>query len=453
MKNYLHLSFLKLWLLLLSFTFHHIFTASSSSSQSQSGRLVTRLIHRDSILFSKKNLTISDRANYAMKTSLDRLINLKAKSDGAFIPYIEGSLIPDAQGTIFLLNVTVGDPEISQLLTFDTGSGLLWIQCSPCKKCPKKPQYNPRKSSTYAPITCHPNECKYRYRGSCDSDGYCQYSQSYKDGSNSTGTVAVEKFTFNSFLKGSAIDYNVIFGCAAKYHAGLPIANGVIGINANPVSFLSSVGSEFSYCIGSINDPHYKHNFLILGDGAILDGELTPIQIRGPGLFYVTLKGITVNQKQLIANPEEFEFRVMVDSGSTISFLARSLYEPLKSEIISMLKKTNPKLRRVVFADRPNLLCYRGKIETDLEEFQVIFHLPGIKTDISLPGVDIELNKETMFLQSDEDVFCMAIDVSDQGGLNIIGAWAQQYSNIGFDLKSKRMSIRSADCEFVAKSF
>lgn len=157
MKNYLHLSFLKLWLLLLSFTFHHIFTASSSSSQSQSGRLVTRLIHRDSILFSKKNLTISDRAN------------------------------------------------------------------------------------------------------------------------------------FNSFLKGSAIDYNVIFGCAAKYHAGLPIANGVIGINANPVSFLSSVGSEFSYCIGSINDPHYKHNFLILGDGAILDGELTPIQIRGPGLFYVTL--------------------------------------------------------------------------------------------------------------------------------------------------------------------
>lgn len=41
---------------------------------------------------------------------------------------------------------------------------------------------------------------------------------------------------------------------------------------AKKISLVNQLGSIFSYCFGPIRDPHYIHNQLIFGDGAIIEG-------------------------------------------------------------------------------------------------------------------------------------------------------------------------------------
>lgn len=46
----------------------------------------------------------------------------------------------------------------------------------------------------------------------------------------------------------------------------------MLGLGAKKISLVNQLGSIFSYCFGPIRDPHYIHNQLIFGDGAIIEG-------------------------------------------------------------------------------------------------------------------------------------------------------------------------------------
>jgi len=81
---------------------------------------------------------------------------------------------------------------------------------------------------------------------------------------------------------------------------------------------------------------------LIIGDGARIEGPSTPITIFG-GYYYVTLESISVGEKKLDISPKVFKVTqkgtdgVIIDSGSTLTYLPKAAFNPLKDEVLSLM--------------------------------------------------------------------------------------------------------------------
>lgn len=144
------------------------FTASKSIAEStvQSKRLVAKLIHRDSVLspYYNSNETVVEQLQRSMKASAARLAYLYAQIERDIV-YVNDhfllSLLPSAYEPLFLVSFSMGQPPIPQLTIMDTGSSLLWVQCAPCKRCSQQtgPLLDPKKSSTYASLSCNHHLC------------------------------------------------------------------------------------------------------------------------------------------------------------------------------------------------------------------------------------------------------------------------------------------------------
>ena len=81
---------------------------------------------------------------------------------------------------------------------------------------------------------------------------------------------------------------------------------------------------------------------MIIGDGARIEGPSTPITIFG-GYYYVTLESISVGEKKLDISPKVFKVTqkgtdgVIIDSGSTLTYLPKAAFNPLKDEVLSLM--------------------------------------------------------------------------------------------------------------------
>ncbi|KAI3443425.1 hypothetical protein Pfo_000090 [Paulownia fortunei] len=412
---------------LLSFTFH-ILIATSFTSTTGTVKLAIRLIHRHSILspFYGPKLSLSDHAIPVRSSSRARLDSLRAKISGSSVSRddIRAPVIPMEDGSIFLVNISIGEPPIPQLMAMDTGSQLIWVHCTHCDGCNNI--FDPKKSSTYTKLSSDSPQCTNSVYDHQEQESQCSYGIRYEDQSTSTGILALEKFTFVTSTGGTVEVPDVVFGCALDTSGTVRDLNGILGLEApNKYYFAARTGNKFSYCIGNISDTQYMYNQLILGDGAVLQGDSTPMQTRDRH-YVVTLEGISVGEKQLTINQEEFHYNVTIDSGTTYTQLVKSAYEPLMAEVKNLM---NGMLKPVEVRNAENQLCYLGNLEQDLKGFPIVtLHLAE--------GTEIDLDVEGMFQRSsDGSAFCMAVVESRE---NIIGVRAQQYYNVGFDLDAKR---------------
>ncbi|KAK4396696.1 Aspartyl protease UND [Sesamum angolense] len=404
-------------------------------------KLILRLIHRDSVLpaLSNPNPNMSDLTNDAINSSRAHLTYIQGMStDGSPLSQedIRGPLVPE--GRLFFINISIGEPPVPQLLALDTGSELTWLQRLPCTGCPI---YEPKLSATYTELSCDPKyQCSnYSQLSGCGQESRCTYAIGYLDDSRCTGIMALEKFTFESSSGGTSEMPYFLFGYGLESHGNVRQLTGILGLQVhNQYSLVSRVGKRFSYCIGNINDPRYMYNQLIIGDGAVLQGYSTPLGFRRSH-YAVTLEGISVGQKQLqIVNPEDFQFNVVIDTGSTLTLLLRSAFEPLKEEVMDYLDGFLPLVKVKDAGERP---CYQGDMEQDLKGFPLVtLHLAE--------GADVYLDVEGMFRKANDRVFCMAVDVTKYD-LNVIGILAQQYCNIGFDLNAMKVSFQRIECELL----
>ncbi|GFQ05485.1 aspartic proteinase cdr1 [Phtheirospermum japonicum] len=383
-------------------------------SASNRTKLVLHLVHRDAILhrpFTNPNLII------------------------------RGPLIPDQDGATFLVNISIGEPPIPQLLAMDTGSSLTWVQRPLCTGCSLASSaiYNPKSSSTCKTLSCDSNQCQsYVDSSNCPPESQCTYSIRYLDESVSKGLVALEKFTFVTSTGGEWEVRDLVFGFGLQSSGLLDRLSGILGLQVlNKYSLVSRVDNKFSYCIGSIRDPHYAHNRLMLGEGAVIEGYSTPLRIWH-GHYVVSLEGISVGERELKINQQELDFNTVVDSGTTLTYLERSTFEQMRQEVMSLL---DSHLLRVIVNDNADRLCYRGDLGRDLGGFPMV-------TLRLAEGAEIYLDAESVFRRVADNVFCMAVDVS-VSEVNIIGVLAQQYYNIGFDLNAMRISFMSIECELL----
>ncbi|KAL9445517.1 hypothetical protein AB3S75_018505 [Citrus x aurantiifolia] len=441
---------LLLSLITLPFTSTRIFTSTTAApAAGKPKRLVTKLLHRDSLLYNP-NDTVDAQAQRTLNMSMARFIYLSQKSSqkahdtrAHLHPGI--STVP-----VFYVNFSIGQPPVPQLAVLDTGSSLIWVKCQPCEQCGAT-TFDPSKSLTYATLPCDSSYC------TNDCSGYpdeCWYNIRYTNGPDSQGTIGSEQFNFETSDEGKTFLDDVGFGCSHNNaHFSDEQFTGVFGLGpatSSTHSLVEKVGSKFSYCIGNLNYFEYAYNMLILGEGAILEGDSTPMSVID-GSYYVTLEGISLGEKMLDIDPNLFKKNdtwsdagVFIDSGTTLTWLVPSAYQTLRKEVEDLFQGLLPSYPM----DPAWHLCYSGNINRDLQGFPAMaFHFAG--------GADLVLDAESVFYQESSSVFCLAVGPSDINGdrfkdLSIIGMIAQQNYNVAYDLVSKQLYFQRIDCELLA---
>ncbi|KAG9144793.1 hypothetical protein Leryth_025300 [Lithospermum erythrorhizon] len=355
---------------------------------------------------------------------------------------MRGPLMPTEKNSLFFVNVSIGEPPLPQLLVIDTGSDLSWVQCIPCSGCHEAvhPTYNPTKSSSFTSISCDSESCEKMRLISwipCESwDGKCLYDAEYEDGAGSRGDLAYEKFTFTSSDDGIIELPRAIFGCGRHVNEPLWQSSGMLGLGYSMRSMLfQSNSSRFSYCLGNISDPTYQYNKLIIGDGAILQGDSIPLSSdKSDNYYYIRADGINVGEKHIEIN-EQLDF--MLDSGTTLIHLMKDPLDALKKEVRGLMEG--------LLAEHhvEGFLCYRGDMRRDLTGF------PTITLSLS-GGANLQLDVEGAFWYpgnyNNRQVFCLAF-AEAKNNRNVIGVIAQQYYNIGFDLENWNVSLQRIDCQ------
>ncbi|KAH9704251.1 peptidase A1 domain-containing protein [Citrus sinensis] len=251
----------------------------------------------------------------------------------------------------------------------DTGSSLLWVQCSPCPGC--SCIFYPSRSSSYATLPCDSEKCRYLRHAYCTPNNECMYLQGYGIGLSSSGILSTEQLTFQTSDEGTMRVEDAVFGCGQSTNEEFALS-GVFGLGFDRVSLVSQLNSSFSYCIGRLHDSNYLHNKLILGQGAIIDeGDATPLQVIG-GLYYVTLEAISVEGIMLDINPSIFrrddsDGGVIIDTGTDSTWLVKDAYEALRDAVIITVDRS---LMRSY--SESNKLCYYGIMSRDLAGFFIL---------------------------------------------------------------------------------
>ncbi|WCJ25996.1 Eukaryotic aspartyl protease family protein [Euphorbia peplus] len=412
-------------------------------------KLVTNLVHRDSIIspFYNPVHSVKDRADRILNNSLARFNHLQRKRKTNFLDEeldetYQAKLEVEDHG--FLVNLSIGQPPVSQLVILDTGSKLLWVQCKPCKNCFKQnfPIYDPLTSSSYLNLPCNHSDCTNMPNTQCDSLGHCVYHVSYMDKSMSKGNIGIEKITFSTPDEGLEVLNDVIFGCGHEnYLQAGTSGSGILGLGHAPTSIVVNIGLKFSYCIGNVHDPNYLFNYLILGDSAITEGYSTPLEVVN-GFYYLTLEGISLGEERLELDSNLFKRSsgtgggTLIDSGSELTFINEVAYGIIKNKVQGIL---NGFLSTYVVMFNTKMVCYQGRISRDLVGFPTAtFHFSE--------GADLVLDIESLFYHINENAFCLALlPVANQP--TVIGILAQQYYNVGYDLAEERIYFQRIDCQ------
>ncbi|GER52007.1 eukaryotic aspartyl protease family protein [Striga asiatica] len=336
----------------------------------------------------------------------------------------------------------------------DTASSLLWINCEPCGVRVQWPIYDPKDSSSYRVEDCrntHVCDASGAIKIDCQARNYnvkgCSYSVVYGSG-YSQGNLGRETFRLGKDRR--EVVENVVFGCAHRTNLYM---NGILGLGHVRISLVSQYGaSKFSYCIGDLADRSYAYNMLAIGSNVQLWGAWTPLSAEDK--YYVNLVRIAIGSTWLKTNrwlfwrnPKEYTGGVVVDSGSTLSFIpmkALAEFEMTTKKVIEdELRLPLAPVHSIIY-ERYTRLCYRGVVARDLKRFpKVTFHFQN--------RAYMELTPDNVFQQVEIEIFCLAILPSEilKTTVSILGNLMQQNFNIAYDLLEKKLAFKRIKCKRV----
>ncbi|XP_049403555.1 aspartic proteinase nepenthesin-1 [Solanum stenotomum] len=393
------------------------------------------------------NFTKFERLQRAMARGKSRLQRLSLVANFATLSSKDET--NDVKSTIhagngeFLMQISIGSPSESYNAIMDTGSDLIWTQCKPCKECfdQSTPIFDPSKSSTFEKISCSNKLCEALPMSSC-GDNNCEYMYTYGDYSSSEGFLASETFTF-----GKVSIPNVAFGCGNDNEgSGFSQGAGLVGLGRGPLSLVSQLHmSIFSYCLTSINEDAYsKSSTLLMGSMTRDDHNniiTTPLvkNPTQPSFYYLSLKGISVGDTQLAIKKSTFSLNkdgsggMIIDSGTTITYLEESAFSLLKKEFSSQVNLP------VDDSSSTGLdLCFKLPSNTNnIEVPKLIFHFEG--ADMDLPA------ENYMIADSRMGIACLAMGSSS--GMSIFGNVQQQNMMVIHDLDKETLSFVPTQCD------
>ncbi|XVF86042.1 hypothetical protein PTKIN_Ptkin17bG0169000 [Pterospermum kingtungense] len=425
--------------------------SSASSSSSLSLQIHPRVsIHKSSHL-DYKSLTLSRLARdsarvSSLTTRLDLAVNGISKSDLKPLDNglefkaedLESPLLSGAsQGSgEYFSRVGIGKPPNQVYMVVDTGSDINWVQCAPCADCYQQadPIFEPASSSSYSPLTCETQQCKYLDTSECRNDT-CLYEVSYGDGSYTVGDFVTETITV-----GSDSVKNVAIGCGHNNEGLFVGAAGLLGLGGGPLSFSSQLNaSSFSYClVDRDSDSTSTLDF----DSALPPNAITAPLLRNHQLdtfYYLGLTGISVGGELLPVPESAFQMDesgnggIIIDSGTAVTRLQSDTYEVLRDAFVKGTKNL-PSTDSVSLFDT----CYDLSKKSSVDVPTVSFHFPDGKV-LPLPA------KNYLIPVDSEGTFCFAF-APTSSSLSIIGNVQQQGTRVGFDLGNSLVGFVPNKC-------
>ncbi|KAL2900075.1 Aspartic proteinase nepenthesin-1 [Bienertia sinuspersici] len=279
----------------------------------------------------------------------------------------------------YTVSLSFGTPPQKIPLVFDTGSSLLWVPCT--SHYPlllvSLGAGSPRCGWIFGPnveARCGPG---------CDSAcsrGCPGYVLQY--GLGATAGIAISE-TLD--LPGKPV-HDFLLGCSLQ---SIRQPQGIAGFGRAPTSLPSQLKlGKFSYClIPHKFDDSPKGSKLILA-GA---GQKIPVACKGPRevVEYTPLK-IIVGKKHVklpfkyLIPGRNGNGGVIVDSGSTLTFMERPLFEPLVKELAA---QTAHYKRAKEIEDQLGFgLCYEIKDARNVSFPKLVFSLQGWRKDVNARG-------------------------------------------------------------------
>ncbi|XP_057972026.1 aspartic proteinase nepenthesin-1 [Malania oleifera] len=344
----------------------------------------------------------------------------------------------------FLMKLSIGTPAESFSAIMDTGSDLIWTQCKPCQECFDQPTpiFDPKKSSSFSKLSCSSSLCTALPASTC-SDG-CEYLYTYGDYSSTQGVMATETFSFGD---DAAALPKVAFGCGEDNEGdGFVQGAGLVGLGRGPLSLVSQLDElKFSYCLTSIDDT--KSSSLLMGSAASTvpknsnSAVTTPLlkNPSQPSFYYLGLEGITVGSSRLDIAKSTFALQddgsggLIIDSGTTITYLEDGAFEEVKKAFVAQVK---------LAVD-----------ESGAGGLDLCFTLPSGTAPVKVPKMvlhfqgeaDLELPAEN-YMIADQTVGLMCLAMGSSSGMSILGNVQQQNMMVVHDLQKETLSFVPTKC-------
>ncbi|KAJ0971754.1 hypothetical protein J5N97_019713 [Dioscorea zingiberensis] len=358
-----------------------------------------------------------------------------------------------AQGSgEYFTRIGIGTPPSYANMVVDTGSDLAWLQCSPCRRCYSQsaPIFDPHLSRTYASVPCGSALCRRLDASGCNlRRGACLYEVAYGDGSATMGDLSTETLTFRS---GARLP-RVALGCGHDNQGLFVAASGLLGLGRGPLSLPSQaaprLSRRFSYCLvdrtSPSSRPPSRASSLNFGPSAVprsSPGVVYTPMVRNPTMdtfYYVDLIGISVGGArvpgaELKLNRGTGRGGLIVDSGTSVTRLARSAYEAMRDAFKAGAAGLTQAPEGFSLFDT----CYNLEGKGVVKVPTVVLHLAG--------GADVALPAENYLIPVDtKGTFCFAFAGTD-GGVSIIGNIQQQGFRIVFDGETSRIGFMPRGC-------
>ncbi|GAB4827864.1 hypothetical protein Ancab_034748 [Ancistrocladus abbreviatus] len=245
-----------------------------------------------------------------------------------------------------------------------------------------------------------------------------------------------ETFTFKS----TSVP-NIGFGWREN-NSGFGESNGagLVGMGRGPLSLTSQVNTnQFSYCMTSVGST--ATSTLQIGSLSAPSGgsTVTTPLIQNPQIptfYYLGLNDISIGgsplnipQGTLALNSDGSG--LIIDSGTTITYLVNSAY--------SMVKRA--------FTSQTNLAAYASPSVG----FDCCFQLPSDTSNMQAPsivmhynGADVSLPAQNYFIEVSQGVACLAMAGAQD--TSIYGNIQQQNFEILYDLSNNLLSFTSTQC-------
>lgn len=342
----------------------------------------------------------------------------------------------------YFTRLGVGTPARYSYMVLDTGSDVVWIQCSPCRKCytQSDPVFDPTKSSTFGGVACGSPLCRRLDSPGCNSGKKCMYQVSYGDGSFTVGEFSTETMTFRrNRVK------NIALGCGHDNEGLFVGAAGLLGLGRGRLSFPSQAGPRFgrafSYCLVD-RSASSKPSSIIFGSSAVSRKAVFTPLIGNPKLdtfYYIGLTGISVGGA-LVRGVSASLFKidaagnggVIIDSGTSVTRLTRPAYIAMRDAFRSGARNLKRAPSFSLFDT-----CFDLSGVSEVKVPTVLFHLKG--ANVALPASNYLIPVDS------KGTFCFAF-AGTSNGLSIIGNIQQQGFRVVYDLGRSRIGFAKNGC-------
>ena len=363
----------------------------------------------------------------------------------------EDSFLENVYGDSYYLNyyyitLYLGSKKIPQTYIVDTGSPTTSSPCNKCRLCGKHLN-KPYEINDSNIIKCTSKQCNSVQSNSCREDNQCSFSISYSEGSSLEGIFTMQEIYFEQINKIPNITskpFTIPIGCTTK-ETNLfitQLADGILGLNNSGKSFISLLYNNkiisknlFSICIGQndgyfsigeIDTTYHKNNI-----------EYVPL-VEGGNNFYININKIQIGDKIINNNIKGF-----IDSGSTLSYFPRDIYNSVIDGFNSFCEKKGKKCGKFkILSD----YGYCGFFNSNEEKIKVINeNWPNIT--FYLDGYNYVLTPSNYFFDYNEENIgaCLGFEGESSDKITIGGTLMHGYDII-FDKGNRKIGFSEADC-------